>query len=170
MTNPTPEEITAALAVLRRVPGVRDIDSIGVIERKNAPIWRMTRELNELAVATDLTPVVLAEVAARHGLCITTDPEPAKDAAVAELRHAASLLDTLDGLTDGSAVIDRNGVMWQRWTTPGLSTRWWAHAPTLSNPSGGQWSEGSGRWTAAALVAQRGSVRVIHVAPEGGKA
>ncbi|MFD4444890.1 hypothetical protein ACFWPK_34455 [Nocardia sp. NPDC058519] len=77
----------------------------------------------------------------------------------------------LDTLPDGSAVIDQHGVMWQRWTTPGLSTRWWAHAPTLANPSGGQWSEGSGRWTSAALTAQRGPVRVIHIpAPEGGKA
>lgn len=71
---PTPAEITEALAVLRAVPGVRDIDSLGVIERKNAPIWCMTRELNELTRAPDLTPVVLAEIAARHGLRITTDP------------------------------------------------------------------------------------------------
>ncbi|MFD4457672.1 hypothetical protein [Nocardia sp. NPDC058480] len=76
----------------------------------------------------------------------------------------------LDTIPDGSAVTDQHGVMWQRWTTPGLSVRWWAHAPTLANPGGGPWSEGSGRWTSAALTAQRGPVRVIHIATEGGKA
>ncbi|MFD4444900.1 hypothetical protein ACFWPK_34510 [Nocardia sp. NPDC058519] len=76
----------------------------------------------------------------------------------------------LDTLPDGSAVIDQHGVMWQRWTTPGLSVRWWAHAPALASPDGGTWSEGSGRWTSAALTAQRGPVRVIHIAPEVGQA
>lgn len=77
MTIPTPDEITAALAVLRRMPGMCDNDTLGAYARANDPILRMARDLLH---ATADNPYDIADnlvaIAARHGLRITTDPDP----------------------------------------------------------------------------------------------
>ncbi|WP_043648020.1 hypothetical protein [Nocardia thailandica] len=78
---PTPAEIDEALATLRRVPGVRDIDSLGVIARANRPMHRFAAELRvwlgeELPDTAAEMACELIERAARHGLRITADPDP----------------------------------------------------------------------------------------------
>lgn len=81
MSAPTPAEVAEALAVLRRVPGVRDIDSLGVIERANSPMRRFATELR-VWLGEDLPDTAaemereLTERAARHGLRITSDTSP----------------------------------------------------------------------------------------------
>lgn len=77
---PTPAEIDEALATLRRVPGVRDIDSLGVIARANRPMHRFAAELRvwlgeELPDTAAEMERELIERAARHGLRITADPD-----------------------------------------------------------------------------------------------
>ncbi|MGS2805365.1 hypothetical protein [Nocardia sp. MW-W600-9] len=79
MTAPTPEEVTAALAILRRIPEINEHATLGAIERTNTPLRWMARELNEIWSENGL-PVwpgnIAAEletVAARHGLRIAAD-------------------------------------------------------------------------------------------------
>ncbi|MGS2805364.1 hypothetical protein [Nocardia sp. MW-W600-9] len=83
---------------------------------------------------------------------------------------ALATVGCLDRLPDGSIVIDQHGVAWQRWPFEAAASerRWWAHSPNLATAAGGGRSEGSGRWSSTALLAQRGPVRVIYV-PEGGQ-
>ncbi len=80
MATPTPDEITAALAVLRRMPGLCDNDTLGAYARANTPHRRMATDLlawwnSPRSSAHDLEQE-LADSAARHGLRITTDPDP----------------------------------------------------------------------------------------------
>ena len=121
-----------------------------VIDERQADIDRLTTALSE---ANDARCALLDALAAARGELVV-----------------ATVAETLDAFPDGSTVLDRHGVMWQRWIHEGATLpRWWAHAPNL-NTNGTPWSEGSGRWTSEALITQRGPVRVIHVALEGGEA
>lgn len=79
--TPTPDEITAALDTLRRIPDIDDQATLGAIERSNYPLRWMARDLHaQLAVDFPEHPgalaIALSASAARHGLCITADPEP----------------------------------------------------------------------------------------------
>ncbi|MFC4124897.1 hypothetical protein [Nocardia rhizosphaerae] len=79
MSTPTPDEITAALATLRRIPDIDDQATLGAIERSNYPLRWMARDLHaQLAVDFPEHPgtlaIALSASAARHGLRITTDP------------------------------------------------------------------------------------------------
>jgi hypothetical protein len=78
MTTPTPEEITTALDVLRRVPGVTDGHCLEDIVEIATPLEQAAREL--LTRWTDDPPVVhyaasqLVMVARSHGLVIDKKP------------------------------------------------------------------------------------------------
>lgn len=78
MTAPTPDEITAALAVLRAVPGVTEAHSLKGIAQIASPYEQLAREIcsrwQDDPPHSDRAWVELAEAAHRHGLCITTDP------------------------------------------------------------------------------------------------
>lgn len=95
MSTPTPDEITAHVEALLRVPHVRSYTTLGEIRAENTPFWWMVRdvlgqldsdrlpELGELAS-------ILSGAAARHGLRITTDPEPGELIQYRLVRRAAN--------------------------------------------------------------------------------
>ncbi|WP_280304932.1 hypothetical protein [Nocardia neocaledoniensis] len=83
MTIPTPDEITAALDVLRRVPGVDERSCLHDIAVDIQHDRLMARDLRAWAIrkGTDLALMAdaeiadaLGEIAARHGLRIARDP------------------------------------------------------------------------------------------------
>lgn len=82
MTAPTPDEITAALELLHRVPGVDGGHSLDAVAEIASPIVQMARELREWLKISRHTPDLgqlasqLESIAPRHGLRITTDPAP----------------------------------------------------------------------------------------------
>lgn len=171
--SPTPADITDAIMLLQSLPGTRGTDTLDQIEFANSPRGRMARTLIswinnpniDLATFTakDMADT-LNKFAATQGLYITSDPAPSIDDDASQLD--ADLVE-LDALPDGSTVLDREGIAWQRWTYEGSQeARWWAHAPRLMAASG-TWSEGSGKWTSAALIVQRGPVLIIHTADGG---
>lgn len=80
MTNtPTPAEVAAALAVLRRIPGVTDGHRLEDITEIASPLMQMAATLREWWIkstpssAFDLLIEVRA-AAERHGLRITSEP------------------------------------------------------------------------------------------------
>ncbi len=83
MTIPTPDEITAALDVLRRVPGVDERSCLHDIGVDIRPDRLMARDVRAWAIrmGTDIALMAdpeiadeLDEIAASHGLRITRDP------------------------------------------------------------------------------------------------
>ncbi len=79
MSTPTPDEITAAIELLRRASGVTDRHTLNDIERLNSPIHRMAEHLHSFWTASAPPNAAIVEehirvAAARHGLRITTDP------------------------------------------------------------------------------------------------
>lgn len=101
MTIPTPAEITAILATLRRIPGMNDATTIGEIEYANTPEYRTTRALRRyLEEETNLDPddipstrdleLALGRALAAHGLRITADPAPGELIQYRLVRQAAN--------------------------------------------------------------------------------
>lgn len=80
---PTPAEIDQALAVLHRVPGVGGPSTLDAIAQRNHPMWRLGEDLSAWALnprlRTGATASTVAnelnEIAARHGLRITDEPD-----------------------------------------------------------------------------------------------
>ncbi|WP_446224950.1 hypothetical protein ACTWPB_07485 [Nocardia sp. IBHARD005] len=93
MTTPTPEEITAARELLLRVPGVDGGHSLNAVAEIASPLVQMARELRTWLQSSTRTPDLgqlasqLESVAARHGLRITTDHEPAPPGSLIGYTH-----------------------------------------------------------------------------------
>lgn len=83
MTTPTPAEIDEALAVLHRVPGVGGPSTLDAIAQRNHPMWRLGEDLaawalnprNRTGATASTVTNDLTEIAARHGLRITAEPD-----------------------------------------------------------------------------------------------
>ncbi|NEW49370.1 hypothetical protein GV792_04840 [Nocardia cyriacigeorgica] len=83
MTTPTPDEITAALAVLR-ASGAEGDDTLDAIANRVSPLRRMAFDLRNRIQRTDPDQLsalqvdtihhLLTSLADAHGLRITTDP------------------------------------------------------------------------------------------------
>lgn len=82
MSTPTPDEITTALNTLLRVPGVDGGHSLNAVAEIASPLVQMARELRVWLHGSTQKPDLgqlasqLETFAARHGLRITTDPDP----------------------------------------------------------------------------------------------
>lgn len=125
MSIPSPDEITAAHALLLRVPGFTGRTTLADVAAVMEPAALLAASMKDLLLERDVDirdahfmdiAALLSDLAARHGLRITTDPEPTPATGWTEPAdwpipgHAPGLYSMYSiGDGHGPAVITENG-------------------------------------------------------------